>query len=346
MLLGLNRVIVRRIVYASIVATVLGALSVFLYAKICPKILFVSRFPEMWYPRETEALSRKMNSLFEAAKAKYLIEHKHRPWLLVVPHAGYDYSGVVAASGYWSLRGDLSKDVRRVVVLAPSHYVDFYGMSVPNFTHYQTPLGVVEIDVSVVERLKKERFIEHDELVYHREHAIDVQIPFIQMCMPKAKIIPLVIGRMPAEEMVESLATALVELAVDDKTVIVVSSDMVHYGKRFNFSPFEKSKTVERDVHGLESRVIESIKQLSRDDFETVCDETQAPVCGRNVIRIALEVAEKASGFVGARQVSLAEQSEVLLLSHETSFFARGIPDVSAEDYETVGYAALGFFKK
>lgn len=316
--------------------------SIFIYKKLYPQVRFVSRFPEMWYPREAVALRQKIALLLDGAPDQ---KRATCPWLMFVPHAGYDYSGHVAAAAYQACFGSASEHIKRVILLSPSHYVDFNGMALPPFDVYQTPLGDVEVDTMVVEDLKRDRSTGIDDLVFHREHAIDVQIPWIQTCMPHAQIVPLVIGRLPDAVIVDHLASLLVKW-VDSSTLVIVSTDLVHYGKRFNFAPFAQSPSIQHDIENLEHRVMSAISHLDRARFESILDETGAAVCGKNVIRVALEIAQQGWAAAGDRMTSLREQSEGVVLKYDTSAAIRHLSVDESEKYESVGYGAIAAFAK
>lgn len=335
----LKRYFVGNFIYFFVGALLFAATTVFIYKKMWPKVVFVSRFPQMWYPRDPVALDEKVEHLFEVAAEKYPRVHEARPWLLFVPHAGYDYSGAIAAAGYASLSGKLGCDVKRVIIISPSHYVDFNGMVIPHFTHYQTPLGEVEVDCKALSVLRNKDFIAVDELVYHREHAIDVQVPWIQKCMPQAKIIPLVVGRLPSPQMAEVLAAMLVEI-VDDSTVVIVSTDLIHYGKRFNYAPFAGRSSMSEDVQELDNEMLRVIGNLDVKEFEAFVDQTGATICGKNAIKIALEVARQGSVLREKNLVQLSSCSQAKVLAYTTSAVVRNITDVG-DAFETVGYGAL-----
>ena len=337
--LSSDRAVLKNVIAVVLASALVVGVAFFVHRKLNPRIVFVSRFPEIWYPREKEALQQKIAGFFEGVLDQPATS-EHCPWLLVVPHAGYDYSGPVAAAAYQTLLGEHGKAIRRVFILSPSHYVDFNGMALPPFTAYQTTLGTVEVDCNVVANLQHEEGCVFDDLVFHREHAIDVQIPWVQTCMPSAQIVPLVVGRLPDPAAVAQLAAALVKF-LDSSTVVVVSSDLVHYGKRFNFAPFGQSASLPNDIQKLECNIIDSVVHLDRAEFEGVLNQTGAAVCGKNVIRIALEIARQAWTQSGECMVALKDNSQVHVLAHANSAEIRKLSPEDSEKYESVGYAAI-----
>jgi len=143
------------------------------------------------------------------------------PKALIVPHAGYAYSGPVAASGYARLMraGD---SIERVVVLCPSHHVAFHGLALPESDAFETPLGIVEIDLAALALIP---WVRRSEAIHRPEHSLEVHLPFLQRVAPKAKLVPLAVGEATPSQVAEVLQA----LWGGPETVIVVSSDLSHY---------------------------------------------------------------------------------------------------------------------
>ncbi len=144
---------------------------------------------------------------------------------LVSPHAGYMYSGRTAAYAYNVLKG---KNYKTAIVISPSHAEYFPGISVYDGDGYETPLGVVEIDEE-----KADKLVEGSKLIFRgvqghrREHALEVQIPFLQSVLDNFKIVPVVMGDQ-SKVFVDELARKLSEV-IDDETILVASSDLSHF---------------------------------------------------------------------------------------------------------------------
>ena len=164
---------------------------------------------------------------------------------IVCPHAGYIYSGPVAGYSY----KQLSDQYDTVIIMGPSHYVWFKGASIPDCTHYETPLGLVRISEKVNE-LKNPIFVTVAE-AHTKEHCIEVQLPFLQSVLTDFEVIPLVLGDVNPEE----LASAL-EPYIDERTLVIASSDLSHY------YPYEKAVTRDQNcteaVPGLDFEKIQS----------------------------------------------------------------------------------------
>ncbi len=144
---------------------------------------------------------------------------------IVSPHAGYMYSGRTAAYAYNVLKG---KNYKTAIVISPSHAEYFPGISVYDGDGYETPLGVVEIDEE-----KADKLVEGSKLIFRgvqghrREHALEVQIPFLQSVLDNFKIVPVVMGDQ-SKVFVDELARQLSEV-LDDETILVASSDLSHF---------------------------------------------------------------------------------------------------------------------
>ncbi|MEO5699630.1 MAG: AmmeMemoRadiSam system protein B [Casimicrobiaceae bacterium] len=148
------------------------------------------------------------------------------PWpkALIVPHAGYVYSGPIAASAYARLvpaRGN----VRRVVLFGPAHRVALRGLAVPMATAFATPLGSVPVDADALAALADLPYVVTSEAVHADEHSLEVQLPFLQAILGQFSIVPFAVGAASGEE----VATVMDRLWGGPETLLLVSSDLSHY---------------------------------------------------------------------------------------------------------------------
>jgi AmmeMemoRadiSam system protein B len=146
------------------------------------------------------------------------------PKALIVPHAGYVYSGRVAATGFATLRAG-ARTIERVVVIGPAHYVHVRGIAVPAVDAFATPLGRVPLDRDAVAALTELPFVTCSDAPHAPEHAIEVELPFLQVLLPSFNAVPLVVGEAQPHE----VADVLRRLWGGPETLIVVSSDLSHY---------------------------------------------------------------------------------------------------------------------
>jgi AmmeMemoRadiSam system protein B len=171
-----------------------------------------------FYPGDATALRKEVDRLLAAVTVP---EEEPTPKALIVPHAGYAYSGPVAACAYARLiRG--GGDLKRVILLGPSHHAAFQGLALPEADAFETLLGTVAVDTAMLARIPQVR---RSEAIHGSEHALEVQLPFIQRVAPEAKLVPLLVGQAPPRQVADVLET----LWGGPETVIVVSSDLSHY---------------------------------------------------------------------------------------------------------------------
>ena len=175
-----------------------------------------SYFDGSFYPAAAGEIERYIEA-FDTVKKEVL--HLH-PKALIVPHAGYVYSGFTANLAY----SQLEAQRRRIIVIGPSHRVAFEGMSIALYDRYETPLGELAIDREYALSLK-ERFGLAFEDAMHREHSTEVQMPFIRHYLPDAKVVEIVYGRQdPA-----ALSQVIEYLLQDETNLVVISTDLSHF---------------------------------------------------------------------------------------------------------------------
>ena len=150
-------------------------------------------------------------------------EADQRPHALIAPHAGYQYSGPIAASAYATL-APWADQIRRVVVLAPSHRVPFRGIATSGADAFRTPLGDIPVDRTAVEAIEGLPGVHRLDAAFAEEHALEVQLPFLQAVLPDFTLVPLVVGDAEGDQV-----SAVIEALWADDTLVVVSSDLSHY---------------------------------------------------------------------------------------------------------------------
>jgi MEMO1 family protein len=182
-----------------------------------------------FYPADPARLARSVDALLDAAEAVASAPRKAgRPTALVVPHAGHVYSGPVAATAYAHLRPH-AQACTRVVLLGPSHFVPLRSLAVPAATGFATPLGVVPVDVpACLELAASFADVAVADGPHADEHALEVQLPFLQRLLPAGfSVLPVLVGG-AAPDTVADVLDALRALA-DEHTVVLVSTDLSHY---------------------------------------------------------------------------------------------------------------------
>jgi hypothetical protein len=173
-----------------------------------------------FYPAAPAALKTSVDALLAGAAAM----PGPAPKALIVPHAGYVYSGAVAASAYASL-ATLRTRIRRVVLLGPAHYMAVNGLALPGVDHYASPLGTVALDQEAMSQLRDLPQIVESRAAHAREHSLEVHIPFLQALLSDFRLVPLAVGQVePA-----LVADVLDILWGGPETLILISSDLSHF---------------------------------------------------------------------------------------------------------------------
>jgi AmmeMemoRadiSam system protein B/AmmeMemoRadiSam system protein A len=206
------------------------------------------------------------------------------PKALIVPHAGYVYSGPVAARAYAQL-APLRGRVQRVVLLGPAHRVALRGLAAPRTEAFATPLGVIPIDGPALARLDGLPQVLRSDEPHALEHSLEVQLPFLQVVLGEFALVPLVVGDASAEE----VALVLERLWLGDETLLVISSDLSHY------LDYESARRIDAET----CRAIEELRPdaLGRDS-----------ACGRVPVR-GLLVAARRHGLA-ARTLDLRSSGD------------------------------------
>ncbi len=217
--------------------------------------------------------------------------------LLIVPHAGYDYSGLVAAAGYNCIK-NIRPDL--IVILAPSHYGSFHGCSVIPVDFYETPLGRVRVEKNIAQMLLEEKLFVSDGLADRSEHAVEIQIPFLQRIFGRAlerdiPILPILVGDISRTE-AGTIADIIIRNTKNSKRpLFIISSDFIHYGPRFDFAPYGDLTRAgaKEKLKMLDDGAISRIISEDAAGFADYVEATGATICGRDAILIALHLPVK-----------------------------------------------------
>lgn len=223
----------------------------------------------MFYPGDRAELAREITGMLDATREAPLAPGL--PKGLIVPHAGYIYSGPVAANAYALLRPGAGI-VRRVVLLGPCHRVAVRGLALPAAAAFETPLGRIEIDEAAVALLRGLRQVGVNAATHVHEHSLEVQLPFLQEVLGSFKLVPFVVG----DATVAEVAEVLNALWGGPETLIVISSDLSHYHSY-------------HEARAIDGRTVQAML-----DYRTDIDHMQA--CGATPVTGFLAAA-KASGL-------------------------------------------------
>jgi AmmeMemoRadiSam system protein B len=229
-----------------------------------------------WYPGNQETLKRDIGRYLKDAS---IPEIPQKPIAIVTPHAGYMYSGPVAAYAYKALTG---YDYSSVVVISPSHRAYFPFISVWSKGSYETPLGMIDVDEDLCDRLLKFGDIQDDTHPHTAEHALEIQLPFLQSVLKPFKLCPLIMGRQDLS-LCEGLAEALHKSIKDpDNTLIVASSDLSH---------FHSSQKAQK----MDQQVAQRIEAFDISGLSLDLERAYSEACGGGPILAALLYSKQAS---------------------------------------------------
>jgi MEMO1 family protein len=286
------------------------------FARSKVRLMDVRRSPlaGSWYPAEAATLRDLVDGLLEGA-APQDIERSHNAF--VVPHAGYQFSGLVAAAAY-RLVADLQP--KRVVVLAPCHRMSFRGLAVPTFGGFRTPLGTVWVD-DVARSLASSELVRMSSSPFEGEHSFEIQLPFLQCTAADAKVVPILFGSLGPQH--DSAIEHLLSRLADERTLFLISSDFTHYGRRFDYEPFPatSAEDVRTRLEELDTAAIEPILLGDAEGFRAFLARTSDTVCGR--LPLAAFLATLGRGVRGR------------LLAYRTSL------DVTGDFEHSVSYASI-----
>lgn len=234
-----------------------------------------------WYPADAETLRKQIAGYFEKA----LVAPREDAIAVILPHAGYAYSGQTAAYGLRAAAGKY----KRVITIGPSHYMPMNEIfSVPRVTHYQTPLGLVPLDAEFIDKLLEHPIFQNVPRAHLSEHSVQIELPLLQYAFDDFKFVPIVAGQCSAETI--RRAAAILSGLVDEATLVVASSDFVHYGPNYGYVPF--TGNVPEEIKKLDMGAYERIAALDTEGFLGYKQKTGATICGAVPIAVLLSMLE------------------------------------------------------
>ena len=275
-----------------------------------------------WYPDEAATILVEVQRHLRAAANAPAI--KGKPIALITPHAGWRYSGPAAATAFRLLKeGDFS----RVVVVAPSHHTSFSGFALDDASAYQTPLGEIPLSADGVAALRDESLARKVPGSTEREHAVEIELPFLQATLRRFDLVPVLAGQTNPEQE-RAFAKRLAALN-DGRTLYVFSSDFTHYGPRFGYSPFGETLGAHDRIRELNSKAIEKLVRIDAPGFRAHYNNTGNSICGHAGLGVLMEllplIAPKATG---------------VLLDHYASQDIQGMNDDSSISYVAIAYTS------
>lgn len=231
-----------------------------------------------FYPDAQDELRQMVDSYLGAKTAK-----NEQIRAVVAPHAGYEYSGKVAGGAFGYLKG---QSYKTVMVMGPSHYASFSGVSMPKVTHYQTPLGEVKLS-KISSELLKEKYFQTNNAVHQREHAIEVELPFLQEALGDFELVPMIFGNQTSLAELKEIALTLKNY-LDDETLVVVSCDFTHYGPNYNYVPFTENSQAR--IKEIDEQVINYLFKHQTEELYSYLQTTALTNDGSQVLIILSEL--------------------------------------------------------
>lgn len=261
-----------------------------------------------WYTADPKFLKEELTGYLDRAKPP-AIDGELRG--IIVPHAGYIYSGHVAA---WAYKLLLKKRFERVLVLAPSHHASFPAVSVYNLGGFRTPLGVVPPDLELIDELYGHpdlvRYVPEADLM---EHSLEIQLPFLQTVLRTFSLAPVIMGNQRLE-FCERLAKVVAGVCRDRKVLLVASSDLSHY------HPYE-------DAEKLDRVCLDRIEAMDARGLAADVSQRKTEACGAGPM------------------ITIMLAAELLGADRATVLASANSGDVSGDRSGVVGYAAAAIYR-
>jgi len=268
-------------------------------------------FSGSFYPSDKEELKSIIDKFLKNVNYKEKVE-KEKIIGIIAPHAGYIYSGAVAAYSFKLLQG---LDIKTVILIGRSHNSYFKGGIIDNRDGWETPLGKVEIDKEIFEKLYKKKNFSVNKTLLDYEHSLEVEVPFLQVVLKNFKIFPILLGD-SSKENIEKIADDIFEVLKNRKNWVIVSStDLSHY------YPYEIAK--QKDLLLLETLKTKNLNLLS-----SYLKNKKIEMCADAAVLTLLKIAEKFPDY------------EVKILNYANS------GDTSTDKSRVVGYGAVAILKK
>ncbi|MBN2270864.1 MAG: AmmeMemoRadiSam system protein B [Sedimentisphaerales bacterium] len=249
-----------------------------------PKSVLKSALAGSWYPADPEALKKMLKGFFDSAQ----VSPRNDVVAVILPHAGYSYSGKTACAGLKAI----ARHYERIIVIGPSHSVRMEDiLSVPRVTHYETPLGQIPLDVEFIDRLLEYPVFQNVPHAHQSEHSVQIELPLLQSVDSGFKLVPMVAGSCSLQAV--QRAAAILKSMVDENTLVVASSDFVHYGASYGYVPF--TENIPEQLKKLDTGALKLIEALDVPGFLEYREKTGATICGYIPIAVLLSMLDKSS---------------------------------------------------
>jgi AmmeMemoRadiSam system protein B/AmmeMemoRadiSam system protein A len=257
-----------------------------------PPLIHLAHLPEGWYSHNPTILLQDLEYYFQIARQQFpMIVDTSTIRALIVPHAGMYFSGVCAASAYQSLlEGEQkNKTIKHVIILCPSHTAFLKGCALPLFDTYKMVLGDIAIDQDAIELLKTGTVFKGDSRIHEQEHAIEIQLPFLQKTIADFTLIPIIVGHVTYED-IKDIIHGLTKIITND-TLVIISSDFIHHGPSYEYNVFDRH--VINNIRYFDSLAVNALSAHDYNEFDRFLKKTGATICGQNPLKIFLGLLNK-----------------------------------------------------
>ncbi|MGB2866778.1 MAG: AmmeMemoRadiSam system protein B [Sedimentisphaerales bacterium] len=276
------------------------------------KVVLHSSLAGSWYSNDPEALKKQFDTFFKKAQPETI----EKVIALILPHAGYQWSGQTAAFGLKTTE----KKYKRIVVIGPSHRTAMEEIiSVPRATHFETPLGQIPLDTEFIDKLLRFLMVQNVPQAHQSENSIEMELPILQYCQGDFKLVPIVAGQCSLEAVEK--AGAILRSLVDENTLVIASSDFVHYGRAHLYVPF--TENIPEQIKELDMGAYQHIANLDAKGFLEYKRKTGATICGSVPIAILLSM--------------MSEPSKAHLIKYATS------GELTGDFSNSVSYMSIAF---
>ncbi len=317
-----------------------------------PVVTKAAHLDANWYTKNAADLNQELDEYLELAVKKCYVEaDSETVRALVVPHAGLYYSGFCAATVYQTLLSSknlLSSNIKNtkinhVIILAPDHSGLSYGITLPHYSEYNTPLGTIPVNASAVAALQTLKLAKVSEKEHNTEHSLEMQLPWLQKTVENFTITPLIVGNIDQHDCGQLVAE--LKKLMTDTTLLVVTSDFTHHGAQYRYQVFDDH--IINYLRALDSTVIEALLKKDLKSFNEIIERTQATVCGYNPLMVLLSLLEDTKlGDVEGRLCSYYTSAHLTeaRISNPTINVADLIGDLPDEHAQaSVSYAGIVF---
>ncbi|MGI6278296.1 MAG: AmmeMemoRadiSam system protein B [Patescibacteria group bacterium] len=279
---------------------------------------FLVRLPAVagqFYPEEEGEARKQIKTFLAEANFAFSLP----PQIIIVPHAGWSYSGPVAAYGFNLLK---SSGFNRVILLGTTHRSSTDKIVLDDHDFWQTPLGQVSTDKNLIANLVDQGVIVVNRRTHQDDHVLEVELPFLQTVLSDFSIVPILIGQVKDSDLLALAQKLTTILANDPRTLLVISSDLSHYPDQVTAKAAD-GKTLAAIASGKREKFDQTLAGLAN-QYPAV--DTFA--CGADAIRVGLLIADK----IGLKEAKILKQSDSGAVSGQTE--------------QVVGYGAVAFWLK